>query len=1038
MKRYVCFLFWLVCSVIFSRSVFAQSFVGGRGQSLSVCQNGPATSIDALLGVDNPSVGVIQNWSVVTGPVHGSLVCSYAALTSGGIIVPTGQIYTPAPFYAGADSFKVRVSDGAAADTTTVYVTVNMLPSVITGSSRTCIGVCIPLSNATPGGLWSTSGSIASVGSATGVVCGIAAGGAVITYSLGTGCYATKVVTVTTAPDFTGPSGLCVGGSASLTGVFTGGSWLSGSPGIASVGSTSGIVSGVSAGTASITYTSSPGCSAVHPISVSPAPTPITGTNPVCVGLAASWINGVSGGLWSASNMAIATVGSITGIVTGISAGTTIITYSTGIGCYVSKTATVVSTPGAIGGSSSICVGNVFTFTNATPGGIWISSAPGIASVGSVSGVVGGVAAGTAVISYSLGGGCVATRSVTIHPSPAPLAGAGTICTGANEAFTTGVPGGVWSIGGTLVATVGSSSGIVTGVTAGVAVITYTSVAGCSATKSTTVYATPSAGILSGDSSVCIGDTVTFASTVSGGIWSLTNAHAGNAGGDIWGLVAGIDTVVYTVSSAYCSASALRAVRVLPLPDAGTITGSDSVCVGASSAFTSVIPGGVWSVVDTMATITSGGVATGVRPGTDTILYTVTTVCGVAVARHAITVNPLPNAGIIEGSSDACLGADITLIDTVSGGVWSAVNGNAAVAAGIVTGLHLGIDTILYTVTNGCGTAVATKTITINPLPFAGVVTTTRAGAICPGDTVSFHDTVSGGFWSTVTGSAMVGPDGLVSGVSGGIDTVVYSVFNVCGIATATHTIMVNPGPFAGAISGDGAVCAGSIIVLTNFVTGGTWISSNTVSATVDGVGLVTGIAPGTTDIYYVVTNGCGADTARQTVNIEIPVLPILGTSEVCPFGLATFIDPTPGGTWSSSNLLVAPVFGGFAIGITPGTTTISYTINNSCGTSVATFELRVKSAEECNPTAIETTAMATAGLRIFPNPNNGKFALTVSAAAIEEVQIVITNVAGAVINRYTTKTNAVLPVALIAPPGLYFIQAVTPSATYIDKLIVE
>lgn len=1038
MKCNVFFLFYLMVSVFIGNTLSAQVFSGGRSQSLSVCQNSAAVPINTLLSADNSSVGVTQNWSVISGPTHGTLVVSYTAITTGTVIIPSGQTYVPSPFYAGPDSFKVQVSDGVSADTTTVYVTVNVLPSVITGGSRTCIGVCIPLANSTPGGVWSSTSAFVTVGSSTGVVCGSAAGGSVITYSLATGCYATKVVTVTATPDFTGAAGICTGATTALVGSFTGGAWVSGSPAIATVGSTSGLVTGISAGTATITYTSSPGCTAVRVIVVSLAPSPIAGINPVCVGLTTLWTNSVTGGSWSSSAPAIATIGSSSGMVTGVSAGTAVISYHTGVGCYISKTTTVVSTPGAITGAANLCMGGSTTLSNTTIGGSWISGNPGVATVGSLSGSVTGIAAGTGVISYSLGGSCVAIRVVTVHPTPSPLSGASDICTGVTAPYTTGVGGGIWTSGSMSIATVGSLSGMVLGVAVGVATITYTTGAGCTATKTLTVHATPSPGVLSGDTVVCVGDSIALTSSVGGGVWTVSNSHAGISIGTVWGVSSGIDTVIYTVATSYCSAAAIHIVLVNPLPNAGVITGADSVCEGATVSLTDAAPGGVWSVTDTLATITSGGVATGVWPGVDTVLYTVTNTCGTAIARHAIRVNRLPIAGVIEGSSDACLGADIILVDTIAGGAWSAVNGAVTVVGGIVTGVSIGVDTIIYTVTNSCGTASATKTVIVNPLPFAGVVTTAGVGAICPGDTVSFTDTVSGGFWSTVTGVAMVSPDGLVTGVVGGVDTVVYSVFNVCGVATASHTVAVNPGPFAGFISGDGAVCAGSAIVLTNSVTGGTWMSSNTVSATVDVTGVVTGIAPGTADIYYVVANGCGTDTARQTIAIEIPVLPILGTSEVCPFELATFIDPTPGGTWSSSNLLVAPVFGGFAIGITPGTTTISYTINNSCGTSVATFDLRVKTAEECNPTAVDNRTLATEGMSIYPNPNFGAFSVKVNAAINEEAQIAITNVAGAIVAKHTFQTNVQYPVTLKVSSGLYFIQVTTSAHTYVDKVVIE
>ena len=58
----------------------------------------------------------------------------------------------------------------------------------------------------------------------------------------------------------------------------------------------------------------------------------------------------------------------------------------------------------------------------------------------------------------------------------------------------------------------------------------------------------------------------------------------------------------------------------------------------------------------------------------------------------------LPDAGVISGPSALCVGVPITLTDTAFGGTWSASNGHAVVAGGLVTGITSGVDTISYTV----------------------------------------------------------------------------------------------------------------------------------------------------------------------------------------------------------------------------------------------------------------------------------------------------------------------------------------------------
>ena len=76
-----------------------------------------------------------------------------------------------------------------------------------------------------------------------------------------------------------------------------------------------------------------------------------------------------------------------------------------------------------INGDTTVCMGANSTLTDATPGGVWTSSAPSIATVGSATGIVHGVAAGTATIAYHVGSDG-ATRLVIV--SNCTRAGVGT------------------------------------------------------------------------------------------------------------------------------------------------------------------------------------------------------------------------------------------------------------------------------------------------------------------------------------------------------------------------------------------------------------------------------------------------------------------------------------------------------------------------------------------------------------------------------------------------------------------------------------
>jgi hypothetical protein len=147
-----------------------------------------------------------------------------------------------------------------------------------------------------------------------------------------------------------------------------------------------------------------------------------------------------------------------------------------------------------------------------------------------------------------------------------------------------------------------------------------------------------------------------------------------------------------------------------PLPP---ITGvAATACAGTAWTLTNASPGGKWTSSDTtIATVDSvTGALALLDHGSVTISYKDTTVCGLSEATTMIVINQAPDAGTITGPYGACPGDTVTLSDTVSGGAWSNKQPTVASvsATGIVAALVPGMDTILYVVSNSCGSDTAT------------------------------------------------------------------------------------------------------------------------------------------------------------------------------------------------------------------------------------------------------------------------------------------------------------------------------------------
>jgi len=146
-------------------------------------------------------------------------------------------------------------------------------------------------------------------------------------------------------------------------------------------------------------------------------PAAISGPDSVCVASLITVNDSTAGGTWSSSNSAVATVGSLTGIVTGIAGGTVTITYMLPSGCFTTM-AIFVKPLFPIIGSTSVCVGATDILGDPTTGGVWSSSNTTVATINASTGALVGGASGTTMISYTIPNGCIARLLVSVNPLP--------------------------------------------------------------------------------------------------------------------------------------------------------------------------------------------------------------------------------------------------------------------------------------------------------------------------------------------------------------------------------------------------------------------------------------------------------------------------------------------------------------------------------------------------------------------------------------------------------------------------------------------
>jgi len=215
-----------------------------------------------------------------------------------------------------------------------------------------CAGSTMALTYGSPGGTWSSSGTVATVGS-TGIVTGIAPGTDTIYFMAGADTAIRTPVVVDTLPavgPISGADSVCAGAAIGLTTTTTGGVWVSSNTSLATIYST-GALQSLAPGTDTVTYTvSDAACTstASHIITILALPSAgtITGTDSICPGDTLTLSASVPGGAWASSNASLATI-LTAGQLIGIAPGTDTISYTvTQAGCSSTTAYTIsVRTP---------------------------------------------------------------------------------------------------------------------------------------------------------------------------------------------------------------------------------------------------------------------------------------------------------------------------------------------------------------------------------------------------------------------------------------------------------------------------------------------------------------------------------------------------------------------------------------------------------------------------------------------------------------------------------------------------------------------
>ena len=516
----------------------------------------------------------------------------------------------------------------------------------------------------------------------------------------------------------------------------------------------------------------------------------IVGPNHLCVGDSIALMDTPSG-YWI-SWYPNATV-SISGVVVGISPGLDTILYHVSNICGVLETAwaiTINPSPGAgvITGPDSACIGTVFSLFETSSTGAWSTSNPADTVI---FGVVQALEVGIDTIYYTASNAYCTMRAVhpiTIDPVPhvSAISGSSVICEGSSYTLTDTASGGMWfSTTGNVTM---SYWGVATGITPGADTISYIYTDACGTASTSypvTVNPLPANSPVIGDSLTCVGASLTFYDSTTGGVWSSSNigVAAPSGGGGIIAVGTGSAIISYTTTNSCGIIVEAVVLHVNGVPVMGPIAGSAMLCFGTTTVFTDTLSGGIWQSSNSTGYFVDT-VFYAANVGTDTIIYSYANNCGADTVLFPVTVNPLPMAGVISGVNSICPKDTAFLFDNTTGGIWAFTDtlfaGISSTSGDTVTfyGVAPGTAVFYYTVTNVCGTATATFSVAIGNL------------VVCPSEVKPIEGQLTGlsVFPNPNNGTFVLRFDDL----SGGTAPVTAQVFDVTG--RLTHEFQLIPG----------------------------------------------------------------------------------------------------------------------------------------------------------------------------------------------------------------------------------------------------
>jgi uncharacterized protein YjdB len=590
-------------------------------------------------------------------------------------------------------------------------ITVLDRPSTqLIGSNATCINNSSSfLPNS--GGMWTSSNTNVATINNQGMVNAVSPGTATFTFkNLNTTCNSlpTTPFTVYAKPivNVSGPSTICVGSTTNLS-PSSGGYWKSSDESIASVNSY-GEVIGKKIGKAKFVFSELNSECVSDSLEIEISTTigvDVLGPSVLCVNEQTT-LSPSTGGYWLSSNPTAAIVNNI-GIVTAVSQGSAVFTFTTNNGCISLPTAPIIVNDYPtiiISTDQSLCIGETASISPAS-GGTWESDNPSVATINN-SGLITAVSAGTVHFTYTdASTGCISSKSTTFIVNPKPIIlplGNTSMCKG-NTLQLSPFNVGIWGYNNENIITV-SGNGLVYAKNTGISKVAYTNTTTFCSSDSIEIRVMQEPNF-SVKNTLCIGDTVQVNAGL-GGVWVSNNPNIAtiSPNGLITAVSPGVSYFAFILNATGCKVEVKSGVRVLDPVKIG-ISSEPIACsnnTNVSKLSTSSL--GIWtSLTPNIAEIELNEIVKPKTAGQAKFVFTENSHgCKTELLFNVNSSNILPPDYL--GQGKICLGYN-EAIRPSSGVIWTSTNPDVASIAnnGVITTLAPGrVNFYYYDILSGC------------------------------------------------------------------------------------------------------------------------------------------------------------------------------------------------------------------------------------------------------------------------------------------------------------------------------------------------